>query len=83
MKTILLCTLVLVCFLGLIQAHGDHAEERMTSRHVEEHHRFARSCNKRSTSTCVLQAEVTEGPYYYDTQLVRQDITYDHFDNIT
>lgn len=68
---------ILSLFLCLSLAHegGDFHDDVITKKEVEATQRFARACNKRSTSTCILQSEVTEGPYYYDTELVRQDIT--------
>ena len=33
-------------------------------------------CRRQASSSCILTPEVTEGPYYWNTSLMRQNVTY-------
>ncbi len=72
-----LLVLVLLATATLTPVHGHDERELSESAKLASKlatRTFQSNC-KRGASSCVLQNEVTEGPYYYDTQMIRQDIT--------
>lgn len=57
---------VAFCVLALLLGNAVAHSERNSKGRV------ASICTK---NACVIEPEVTEGPYYYDTEYVRDDIT--------
>ena len=64
----------IVVLLAILSFSFAHPEEGSPAELRALQEKFESNCGKRDV-TCIKQSDVTQGPYYYQTNLLRQNIT--------